>query len=130
MKTIKEKEKRKGIVLLEGIVTAGLFSIFIALTLPLIKQSIRIKNTVRNELRYDRNFIFVMENINDEIKNSGEIKILDDGKKIEIQKEENKKIVYYFTGTGYGSNFIRYTVENGVKLKDDIVFEAVKGKFF
>ncbi len=130
------KEKRKGFFLLEGVIVAGIFAVFMSFALPFIKQSINLKNTVRKELRYNRNFIYVMENINREIKNSREIKILNDGK-LEAIKDiyedgecKTIKVVYYFTGKEYGSSFIRYTVVDGQRLKDDIVFESVKGKFF
>ena len=108
------KEKRKGIFLLEGVIVAGIFAVFMSFALPFIKQSINLKNTVRKELRYNRNFIYVMENINREIKNSREIKILNDGK-LEAIKDiyedgecKTIKVVYYFTGKEYGSSFIRY----------------------
>lgn len=131
------KEKRKGIFLLEGVIVAGIFAVFMSFALPFIKQSINLKNTLRKELRYNRNFIYVIENIRREAENFKEINILSDGKGIEgiqeiYQNGKYKKIktVYKFTGSMYGSQFVRYVVVNGEKFKDDIVFEKIKGKFF
>lgn len=132
-----KKDRKKGIFLLEAVISLGIFAVFMSLTLPFVKQSLQIKNTVRKELRYNRNFIYVIENIRQETENFSEINILPDGKGIEgiheiYQNGKYKKIktVYKFTGYMYGSQLIRYVVVNGEKFKDDIVFEKVKGKFF
>lgn len=129
--------KNKGIFLIEAVISLGIFAIFMSLTLPLIKDSIRVRNIVKKEIRYNRNFISVMENIKKELENSEEIKILDNGNRIEIikkiyekQEEKTLKIVYRFSGSNYGSQFLRYVVINNERFKDDIVFENIKGKFF
>lgn len=132
-----KKDRKKGIFLLEAVISLGIFAVFMSFTLPFVKQSLQIKNTVRKELRYNRNFIYVIENIRQEAENFKEINILSDGKGIEgiqeiYQNGKYKKIktVYKFTGSMYGSQLIRYVVVNGEKFKDDIVFEKVNGKFF
>lgn len=129
--------KNKGIFLIEAVISLGIFAIFMSLTLPLIKDSIRVRNIVKKEIRYNRNFISVMENIKKELENSEEIKILDNGNRVEIikkiyekQEEKTLKIVYRFSGSNYGSQFLRYVVINNERFKDDIVFENIKGKFF
>ena len=129
--------KNKGIFLIEAVISLGIFAIFMSLTLPLIKDSIRVRNIIKKEIRYNRNFISVMENIKKELENSEEIKILDNGNKVEIikkiyekQEEKTLKIVYKFSGSNYGSQFLRYVVINNERFKDDIVFENIKGKFF
>ena len=131
-----KKDRKKGIFLLEAAISLGIFAVFMSLTLPFVKQSLKIKNTVRKELRYNRNFIYVIENIRRETENFSEINILPDGNGVEGIQEiykngEYKKIktVYKFTGAMYGSQLVRYVVVNGEKFKDDIVFEKVKGKF-
>lgn len=78
-----KKDRKKGIFLLEIVISLGIFAMFISLALPFVKQSLRIKNTVRKELRYNRNFIYVIENIRREAENFKEINILSDGKGIE-----------------------------------------------
>lgn len=129
--------KNKGIFLIEAVISLGIFAIFMSLTLPLIKDSIRVRNIVKKEIRYNRNFISVMENIKKELENSEEIKILDNGNRVEIikkiyekQEEKTLKIVYRFSGSNYGSQFLRYIIINNERFKDDIVFENIKGKFF
>lgn len=129
--------KNKGIFLIEAVISLGIFAIFMSFTLPLIKDSIRVRNIVKKEIRYNRNFISVMENIKKELENSEEIKILDNGNRVEIikkiyekQEEKTLKIVYRFSGSNYGSQFLRYVVINNERFKDDIVFENIKGKFF
>ncbi|WP_300393092.1 type II secretion system protein [Fusobacterium sp.] len=130
-------KKNKGMFLTEAIICMGIFSIFMSLTFPLIRESIRIRSVVRKELRYNRNFMYIMDNIKKEVENSEEIEISKDGKILEItknifEKDKNKKmrVVYKFTGSIYGSRLLRYVTIDGQKLKDDIVFETVKGKFF
>ena len=129
--------KNKGIFLIEAVISLGIFAIFMSLTLPLIKDSIRVRNIVKKEIRYNRNFISIMENIKKELENNEEIKILDNGNRVEIikkiyekQEEKTLKIVYRFSGSNYGSQFLRYVVINNERFKDDIVFENIKGKFF
>ena len=78
-----KKDRKKGIFLLEAVISLGIFAVFMSLTLPFVKQSLQIKNTVRKELRYNRNFIYVIENIRQETENFSEINILPDGKGIE-----------------------------------------------
>lgn len=130
-------KKNKGMFLTDAIICMGIFSIFMSLTFPLIKESIRIRGVVRKELRYNRNFMYIMDNIKKEVENSEKIEILKDGQILEItknifEKDKNKKmrVVYKFTGSIYGSRLLRYVTIDGQKLKDDIVFETVKGKFF
>lgn len=133
---MKENRKR-GFFLLEAVISLGIFAIFMSISSPFIKNSIEIKNIVRKELRYNRNFIYVINNIRREIKNLSEVKIFSNGLGIEGTKNiwedgkyKKKKIVYKFTGSMYGSQLIRYVIIDGQKFKDDIVFEFVKGKFF
>lgn len=45
-----KKDRKKGIFLLEAVISLGIFAVFMSLTLPFVKQSLQIKNTVRKEL--------------------------------------------------------------------------------
>lgn len=131
-------ERKKGVFLIETLTALGIFAVFMSLTAPFIKGSLTVKNTVRDELRHKRNFIYVMENIRKEIENSSYIEISQDGNRLDAVNYTYKngeyketRAVYKFTEENtYGRRFLRYPVVNGIKGKDDVIFQTVKGEFF
>lgn len=134
-----KNDKEKGIFLIEVLTALGIFSIFMSLTVPLINGSIKIKNTARKELRYNRNFSFILENIQKEIRNNLYVKILDNEKGIELVNNiyENGKVkecktIYEFIGSDFPiGNMYRYVIKDGEEnLKKDIIFENIRGRFF
>ena len=80
---INNNKKRKGFLLIEAVAVLGITSLFISITAPVIKNSIEIKTTVVNEVRYERNFLHIMKNINRELKSAYEINILENGSRCE-----------------------------------------------
>lgn len=129
--------KKKGFFLMEEIIVLTIFSLLISITLPMIKNSLKIKRIIKKEIKYNRNFIYIMENILEEIKNSKRITILKNGNQILIEKNilENEKLktikIYYtFIGSYLGKQFIRKVYKNEKFFKDDIVYDNVTGHFF
>lgn len=130
---INNNKKRKGFLLIEAVAVLGITSLFISITAPVIKNSIEIKTTVVNEVRYERNFLHIMENINRELKSAYEINILENGSRCEALYKiysdgdiKDKKVIYYF----FVRELRRYISTDMEEKKDDIVLENVDGKFF
>lgn len=129
--------KKKGFFLLEELMILTIFSIFLKISFPLIKNTLRIKKHVEKEIKYNRNFIYTIENILKESENCDEIKILDDGEKLLVRKKiyednipKNLKIYYYFYGSFLGKRFVRKVFIDKHFSKNDILFDNVTGNFF
>lgn len=119
--------------MIEAVATIWIFTIFISLMCPIIKNSMKIKRSVIDEARYERNFLNVIEKMNEELNNAQEIRMRNANKISAIYYNYNddgeiseKDIVYYFSEE---LKLKRYLAENSLG-KEDILIENVRGNFF
>lgn len=125
--------RNKGFLMIEAVATIWIFTIFISLMCPIIKNSIKIKRSVIDEARYERNFLNVIEKMNEELNNAQEIRLRNANKISAIYYNysddgeiSEKDIVYYFSEE---LKLKRYLAENSLG-KEDILIEDVRGNFF
>lgn len=125
--------RNKGFLMVEAVATIWIFTIFISLMCPIIKNSIKIKRSVIDEARYERNFLNVIEKMNEELNNAQEIRLRNANKISAIYYNysddgeiSEKDIVYYFSEE---MKLKRYLAENSLG-KEDILIEDVRGNFF
>lgn len=129
------KIKNTGFFLMEGLVALGIFSIFLSLTLPLIKTSLKLKTIVKREAKYNRNFYFLMDDIQNEIKNSSKVYLSKDKKCLTIEKYydydfKKMKINYCFKDFLWSKEFTRTIQTKDTKFKEELLFRNIKGRFF
>lgn len=125
--------RNKGFLMIEAVATIWIFTIFISLMCPIIKNSIKIKRSVIDEARYERNFLNVIEKMNEELNNAQEIRLRNANKISAIYynysddgEVSEKDIVYYFSEE---LKLKRYLAENSLG-KEDILIEDIRGNFF
>lgn len=125
--------RNKGFLMIEAVATIWIFTIFISLMCPIIKNSMKIKRSVIDEARYERNFLNVIEKMNEELNNAQEIRVRNANKISAIYyiyrdngEISEKDIVYYFSEE---LKLKRYLAENSLG-KEDILIEDVRGNFF
>lgn len=129
------KAKNKGFLMIEVVAGIWILAVFISMTAPMIKNSLKIKKSVIDETRYERNFLNVIEKMNEEINEAHEIWLRDDKKGIRAlyyiyNKNDGtvsiKSIVHYFS-----DNFeLRRYTDTEAESKSDILIEDIKGNFF
>lgn len=129
------KAKNKGFLMIEAVAGIWILAVFISMTAPMIKNSLKIKKSVIDETRYERNFLNVIEKMNEEINEAHEIWLRDDKKGIRAlyyiyNKNDGtvsiKSIVHYFS-----DNFeLRRYTDTEAESKSDILIEDIKGNFF
>ena len=127
-----KREKDKGFLIIEAVAAIWIFTIFLSMIVPVIKNSIKIKNSVLDEIRYERNFVHVIEKMNEELRNADSIERSDrdGGIKGIYESYQNdvltkKYIIYYFST----SELLRY-INSEEQNKADILIKDIQGKFF
>lgn len=128
-----KRGKDKGFLIIEAVAAIWIFTIFLSMIVPVIKNSIKIKNSVLDEIRYERNFVHVIEKMNEELRNADSIERSDkdEGIKGVYQNYQNgvlseKYIVYYFSSSMELRRYINAETQN----KADILIKDIQGKFF
>ena len=128
-----KRGKNKGFLIIEAVAAIWIFTIFLSMIVPVIKNSIKIKNSVLDEIRYERNFVHVIEKMNEELRNADSIEKSDrdGGIKGIYQSYQNdvlteKYIVYYFSESLELKRYVNAETQN----KADILIKDIEGKFF